>query len=152
MSIFITYVLKYRTESTYAVRNCYLWKKPYYIYYDIFLSWFNNSCVHLEEGYWNSCKNGWVWYYNSLIKAVIVLHLCSFYRLRFLSGNAGNSELPKYELADYRYGREEMLALFDKNAVAPESLSKIGVLFVANMQLPLALMPMSDEEIVSLWF
>lgn len=46
-----------------------------------------------------------------------------FLRLRALSGGGGSSSvaspplspaLPKYKLADYRYGREEMLALYVK--------------------------------------
>lgn len=48
----------------------------------------------------------------------------SFLRLRALSGGVGSSSvaspplspaLPKYKLADYRYGREEMLALYVKD-------------------------------------
>lgn len=48
----------------------------------------------------------------------------SLFRLRALSGGGGSSSvaspplspaLPKYKLADYRYGREEMLALYIKD-------------------------------------
>lgn len=57
-----------------------------------------------------------------------ILHcLChpSMLRLRALSGGGSNSNsiaspplspaMPKYKLADYRYGREEMLALYVKD-------------------------------------
>lgn len=49
---------------------------------------------------------------------------CLTHRLRALSGGGGSSSvaspplspaLPKYKLADYRYGREEMLALYVKD-------------------------------------
>jgi len=54
--------------------------------------------------------------------------------------------LPNMKLADYRYGREEMLALFDKNVKPPEDLAQFGTLFVEKCQFPLNLMQMSEEE------
>lgn len=66
---------------------------------------------------------------------IMTLHVFSWLRprLRALSGGVGSSSvaspplspaLPKYKLADYRYGREEMLALYVKdNAVRMNFLS-----------------------------
>lgn len=56
--------------------------------------------------------------------------------------------MPKYQLAEHRYGREEMLALFDKTVVAPDPLRSISGLYVEKIQLPLALIQMSEEETV----
>lgn len=57
--------------------------------------------------------------------------------------------MPKYQLAEHRYGREEMLALFDKSVPAPEPLRSISGLYVEKIQLPLALIQMSEEETVT---
>lgn len=49
-----------------------------------------------------------------------------------------------------RYGREEMLALFDKNIKHPEILPRYKNLFVEKMQCPLALTPSAeDDQVVS---
>lgn len=56
---------------------------------------------------------------------------------------------PRYKLAQHRYGREEMLALFDRNVKAPDDLSTAPPLYVEKTQLPLALIQMSDDEMVS---
>ena len=57
------------------------------------------------------------------------------------------SSAPKYKLADYRYGREEMLALFNPhNIKPPENLEEFPHLFVDKMQLPLSLTNMTEEE------
>lgn len=54
-------------------------------------------------------------------------------------------------MAEYRYGREEMLSLFDKNFKQPELLPKYNKLFIEKMQCPLALLPpTADEDSVSL--
>ncbi|XP_044726768.1 GRB10-interacting GYF protein 2 isoform X2 [Chrysoperla carnea] len=52
----------------------------------------------------------------------------------------------KYQLADFRYGREEMLALFEKGLRAPDPLSNFAALYVEQSQLPLALIPMTEDE------
>lgn len=72
------------------------------------------------------------------------------YRLRNLSqhDNENTMVMPKYQLAEHRYGREEMLALFEKSMTAPEPLRSISGLFVEKIQLPLALIQMSEEETV----
>uniref|UniRef100_A0ACB8FA63 Uncharacterized protein n=1 Tax=Sphaerodactylus townsendi TaxID=933632 RepID=A0ACB8FA63_9SAUR len=56
--------------------------------------------------------------------------------------------LPKYKLADYRYGREEMLALFLKdNKVPSDLLDKEFLPILQEEPLPpLALVPFTEEE------
>lgn len=54
------------------------------------------------------------------------------------------------KMAEFRYGREEMLALFDRNVTPPDPLKQIQGLFVDKTQFPLALVQMTDEETVSL--
>lgn len=55
-----------------------------------------------------------------ILNSVFIVFLLSF-RLRALSSGGSvtspplSPALPKYKLADYRYGREEMLALFLKD-------------------------------------
>ncbi|XP_060073725.1 GRB10-interacting GYF protein 2-like isoform X2 [Ylistrum balloti] len=52
----------------------------------------------------------------------------------------------KYKLADYRYGREEMLALYNPNSKVPEELEGQTYVMVEKSQEPLALIPLSEEE------
>ncbi|XP_073976493.1 uncharacterized protein isoform X7 [Rhodnius prolixus] len=52
----------------------------------------------------------------------------------------------RYQLAEFRYGREEMLALFSNSLVPPDSLRQLAGLYVEKAQPPLALSIMSDEE------
>lgn len=60
------------------------------------------------------------------------------------------AESTRFPLAEYRYGREEMLSLYDKNFKMPELLPKYNKLYIEKMQCPLALLPPSaDEETVS---
>ncbi|XP_051989276.1 GRB10-interacting GYF protein 2 isoform X3 [Xyrauchen texanus] len=78
--------------------------------------------------------------------------------LRALSGGVGNSSsmaspplspaLPKYKLADYRYGREEMLALYVKDNVIPVDLHDKEFLPILQEEPlpPLALVPFTEEE------
>ncbi|XP_064459271.1 GRB10-interacting GYF protein 2-like [Ornithodoros turicata] len=72
--------------------------------------------------------------------------------LRALTQTNGVSAAPttagpaKYKLADYRYGREEMLALFEQSACMPEPLREFQHLAVENSQLPLALVTMTEDE------
>lgn len=47
----------------------------------------------------------------------------------------------------FRYGREEMLALYDKNLRAPDSLVAFRTLYSESALLPLALAPNTDEEV-----
>lgn len=69
-------------------------------------------------------------------------------------GLAGNSSsllnATRPQLAENRYGREEMLSLCDKSPKKPEFLAKYKKLYVDTVQLPLALTPQTDDE-VRLW-
>ncbi|XP_075440215.1 GRB10-interacting GYF protein 1-like [Ascaphus truei] len=56
--------------------------------------------------------------------------------------------MPKYKLAEYRYGREEMLALYVKDNKVPEEMQDqeiAGILHEEPLQ-PLALLPLTEEE------
>lgn len=59
---------------------------------------------------------------------------------------ATTTAVTKYKLANYRYGREEMLAMFDQSAPMPESLREFQQLAVENTQPPLALVTMTEDE------
>lgn len=59
------------------------------------------------------------------------------------------SQMLRYQLAEFRYGREEMLSLFDRTIKLPELLPKFKKLFIEKMQTPLALIP-NEDEMVSL--
>ncbi|XP_029660632.1 GIGYF family protein CG11148 isoform X1 [Formica exsecta] len=63
-------------------------------------------------------------------------------------GGGGTTSLstPRYQLAEHRYGREEMLALFDRNNKPPELLTTFAALYVEKTQLPLALVQMTEDE------
>uniref|UniRef100_A0A672K2G4 GRB10 interacting GYF protein 2 n=1 Tax=Sinocyclocheilus grahami TaxID=75366 RepID=A0A672K2G4_SINGR len=87
------------------------------------------------------------------------LHIFAFKPswLRALSGGVGSSSvaspplspaLPKYKLADYRYGREEMLALYVKDNVIPVDLHDKEFLPILQEEPlpPLALVPFTEEE------
>jgi len=54
--------------------------------------------------------------------------------------------LPNMKLADYRYGREEMLALFDKDVKPSEDMIALGALFIEKCRFPLNLIQIGDEE------
>ncbi|XP_076236016.1 GIGYF family protein Gyf isoform X2 [Calliopsis andreniformis] len=76
--------------------------------------------------------------------------------LRNLSGDSCNSSgggggtmsltTPRYQLAEHRYGREEMLILFDRNCKPPEMLPNFSSLYIEKTQLPLALTQMTEDE------
>uniref|UniRef100_A0A0A1WKA3 PERQ amino acid-rich with GYF domain-containing protein CG11148 n=1 Tax=Zeugodacus cucurbitae TaxID=28588 RepID=A0A0A1WKA3_ZEUCU len=55
---------------------------------------------------------------------------------------------PRNTFPEFRYGREEMLSLFDKNYNMPEILPTFKKIFVEKVQLPLALTPSTDEELL----
>ena len=53
----------------------------------------------------------------------------------------------KYKLADYRYGREEMLALNNPNTTEPsEELRKLTTIFVEKAQEPISMQSLTEEE------
>uniref|UniRef100_A0A8C3FLF1 GRB10 interacting GYF protein 1 n=1 Tax=Chrysemys picta bellii TaxID=8478 RepID=A0A8C3FLF1_CHRPI len=56
--------------------------------------------------------------------------------------------MPKYKLADYRYGREEMLALYVKENKVPEELQdkEFAAILQEEPLQPLALVPLTEEE------
>uniref|UniRef100_A0A8C5RS68 Uncharacterized protein n=1 Tax=Laticauda laticaudata TaxID=8630 RepID=A0A8C5RS68_LATLA len=73
-------------------------------------------------------------------------------RLRALSSGGSvasppsSPAMPKYKLAEYRYGREEMLALYVKdNKVSPGDREFSAILEEEPLQ-PLALVPLTEEE------
>ncbi|XP_037744696.1 GRB10-interacting GYF protein 1 isoform X5 [Chelonia mydas] len=56
--------------------------------------------------------------------------------------------MPKYKLAEYRYGREEMLALYVKENKVPEELQdkEFAAILQEEPLQPLALVPLTEEE------
>ncbi|XP_035375548.1 GRB10-interacting GYF protein 1 isoform X3 [Electrophorus electricus] len=56
--------------------------------------------------------------------------------------------MPKYKLAEYRYGREEMLALYVKDNKVPEDMQdkEYAAILQDEPQQPLALVPLTEEE------
>ncbi|XP_025075378.1 GRB10-interacting GYF protein 2 isoform X3 [Pogonomyrmex barbatus] len=61
-------------------------------------------------------------------------------------GGTTTLSTPRYQLAEHRYGREEMLALYDRNCKPPEPLTTFPTLYVEKAQPPLALVPMTEDE------
>lgn len=62
--------------------------------------------------------------------------------------SAASLTAPRYQLAEHRYGREEMLALFDQSYKAPDMLESFSTIYIEKPQLPLALLQMTEEETV----
>ncbi|KAM4612002.1 GRB10-interacting GYF protein 1 isoform 2-T2 [Polymixia lowei] len=56
--------------------------------------------------------------------------------------------MPKYKLAEYRYGREEMLALYIKDNKVPEDMQdkEFAAILQEEPMQPLALVPLTEEE------
>lgn len=94
-----------------------------------------------------------------IVELVVFVEIFSFcyysIRLRALSDGGPNVPAPtatssiappKYKLAEYRYGREEMLALYDRDSKPPESLKEFAQIYVEKSQIPLAMIPMTEEE------
>ncbi|XP_062305508.1 GRB10-interacting GYF protein 1 isoform X1 [Osmerus eperlanus] len=56
--------------------------------------------------------------------------------------------MPKYKLAEYRYGREEMLALYIKDDTVPEEMQdkEFAAILQDEPTQPLALVPLTEEE------
>ncbi|GAB0101008.1 hypothetical protein DMENIID0001_171250 [Sergentomyia squamirostris] len=70
--------------------------------------------------------------------------------LRNMSNDTGTgtgNSAQRHQLAEFRYGREEMLSLFDKNIKVPEILPKFKNLFVEKIQCPLALTPSTEDDL-----
>jgi PERQ amino acid-rich with GYF domain-containing protein len=74
----------------------------------------------------------------------------SLHRIRDLSNGASVSvppPSPSYKLAQFRYGKEEMLALFSKNLKPPKINKDVGDFILKNEACdPLAMMPLTEEE------
>ncbi|CAG9782022.1 unnamed protein product [Diatraea saccharalis] len=69
------------------------------------------------------------------------------------SGNTSNTSQnisPKVQLAKLRYGREEMLALYDRTSEAPPELKFIELLYQPRGKAPFALNNTFEDEIVSI--
>ncbi|XP_059154156.1 GRB10-interacting GYF protein 2-like isoform X2 [Physella acuta] len=52
----------------------------------------------------------------------------------------------KFKLADYRYGREEMLALFNENSPPPDQVRKHLSIFSKEIQKPITMLPLTEDE------
>jgi len=64
------------------------------------------------------------------------------------ANNNGTTTTSKYKMAEYRYGREEMLALFDVGSDDKlDDIRRFADLFVEKPRMPMAMTPMSEEEI-----
>jgi len=61
------------------------------------------------------------------------------------SGGGGPYSAARHKLAEYRYGREEMLGLFEMSSEIPGDLRDMSI-YVSRAQIPLALQPLSEEE------
>uniref|UniRef100_A0A673KKV3 GRB10 interacting GYF protein 1b n=1 Tax=Sinocyclocheilus rhinocerous TaxID=307959 RepID=A0A673KKV3_9TELE len=80
--------------------------------------------------------------------------MSAFFRLRALSRGGSvtspppSPAMPKSKLADYRYGREEMLALYVKDNKIPEDMQdkEFAAILQEEPQQPLALVPLTEEE------
>uniref|UniRef100_A0A670Z2G1 GRB10 interacting GYF protein 1 n=1 Tax=Pseudonaja textilis TaxID=8673 RepID=A0A670Z2G1_PSETE len=78
-------------------------------------------------------------------------------RLRALSSGGSvasppsSPAMPKYKLAEYRYGREEMLALYVKDNKLPDEIQdrEFSAILEEEPLQPLALVPLTEEEQVS---
>lgn len=59
---------------------------------------------------------------------------------------------PKVQLANLRYGREEMLALYDRTSEAPAELKYIDILYQPRGKPPVALNNSFEEDMVSVGY
>uniref|UniRef100_A0A8C2GDN4 GRB10 interacting GYF protein 1a n=1 Tax=Cyprinus carpio TaxID=7962 RepID=A0A8C2GDN4_CYPCA len=93
---------------------------------------------------------------SSLLKTGALLNVFNILnkKLRALSSGGSVSSppaspaMPKYKLAEYRYGREEMLALYVKDNKVPEEMQdkEFAAILQDEPQQPLALLPLTEEE------
>uniref|UniRef100_A0A671N4L5 PERQ amino acid-rich with GYF domain-containing protein 1-like n=1 Tax=Sinocyclocheilus anshuiensis TaxID=1608454 RepID=A0A671N4L5_9TELE len=65
-----------------------------------------------------------------------------------VSSPPASPAMPKYKLAEYRYGREEMLALYVQDHKVPEEMQdkEFAAILQDEPQQPLALLPLTEEE------
>ncbi|XP_037076453.1 GRB10-interacting GYF protein 1-like [Pollicipes pollicipes] len=57
-----------------------------------------------------------------------------------------STTLPSYKMAEHRYDREEMLALYEKGILAPDEMSQDDAVFVDKCQPPVAFSNVTEEE------
>ncbi|ALC48119.1 CG11148 [Drosophila busckii] len=77
----------------------------------------------------------------------IAMQLHSFGSGGVGGGNQGSHATASRNMfPEYRYGREEMLSLFDRNCLLPQILPSFKKLFIDKVQYPLALTPSSEDE------
>ena len=62
------------------------------------------------------------------------------------NNSLANNAAFKYKLVEYRYGREEMLALFDNKVKMQPKMKEFTGLVTDRCQTPLSLIPMTEEE------
>lgn len=81
------------------------------------------------------------------------LHLHLVHRLRNLSDGGANSSQPgtptmsvKFKLAEYRYGREEMLSLFQETSPPPDQVRKHLSIFSTEIQKPITMSTLTEDE------
>ena len=60
-------------------------------------------------------------------------------------GGMGGHPPVRYKLAEHRYGREEMLSLYEPTNEVPEDLRDMSI-FVLRAQSPVLLQPQTEEE------
>ncbi|CAG5132807.1 unnamed protein product, partial [Candidula unifasciata] len=73
--------------------------------------------------------------------------------LRDLSDGGANGSQPgtptmsvKFKLTEYRYGREEMLSLFQENSPPPDQVRKHLSIFSTEIQKPVTMSPLTEDE------
>ncbi|XP_050360390.1 GIGYF family protein Gyf [Nymphalis io] len=62
-----------------------------------------------------------------------------------ITRNTNNNPVPKVQLAKMRYGREEMLALYDRSSEAPDELKYFEMIYAARGKPPVALNTFEEE-------
>lgn len=62
---------------------------------------------------------------------------------------AMNTDSAPIIMAQFRYGREEMLLLFNRCNVPPDPLKSMQGLYVEKKQMPINLITLTEEETVS---
>ncbi|XP_030379364.1 GIGYF family protein CG11148 [Scaptodrosophila lebanonensis] len=65
------------------------------------------------------------------------------------SNSGGLTPAARNMFPEYRYGREEMLSLFDRSCSLPQILPTFKKLFIDKVQYPLALTPSSEDDVNS---
>ncbi|XP_032400048.1 GRB10-interacting GYF protein 1 isoform X4 [Etheostoma spectabile] len=98
------------------------------------------------------CKQNIFWLFEQKLFEDIIMD--SNKRLRALSSGGSvtspppSPAMPKYKLAEYRYGREEMLALYIKDNKVPEDMQdkEFAAILQDEPMQPLALVPLTEEE------